>query len=149
MAAGYKPVRTVYKLNFSQTDHAGLEVTARGTTINGLRKFIHLGAELDGLDAEAMTPAELDKALPAMFEPFARVLVSWNVLDEDDKPVPATLDGLLDQEVGFVAEIIQAYVGAISQAPPPLPQNSGAGATPDPLEASIPMTSVKSSQPSS
>jgi hypothetical protein len=146
--AGYKPARTVYKLNFSQTEHAGLEVTARGTTINGLRRFIHLGAELDGLDPEAMTPAELDKKLPAMFEPFAKVLVSWNVLDEDDQPVPATLDGLLDQEVAFVAEIIQAYVSAISQAPPPLPPSTRGAATGDPVEASIPMTPVDENPPS-
>lgn len=136
---GFEYRRTVYKLKFADADLEGLEVIARGTTINGLLKLISVGAELDGLGEDA-TPAELREKLPAMFAPFAKVLVSWN-LEEDGKPVPATLEGLMDQEVPFVARIIESYVAGVSQAPPPLPGRSAAGATgPDPAESSIPMT---------
>jgi hypothetical protein len=144
---GFTYNRTLYKLKFADADLEGLEVTARGTTINGLLKFVNLGAELDGLDADHMDPAELSQKLPAMFSPFAKVLVSWNLEDEDGTPVPATLEGLMDQEVPFVARVIEAYVTGIAQAPPPLPKSSGDGATTD-LEASIPMIPAPENPPS-
>jgi hypothetical protein len=138
MSGGYRPKRTLYKLNFAETEHAGLEVLARATSVDGLLGFIDLGAELDGLDArlraatEAGDPAELaelKKKIRGVFAPFARVLQSWNVEDDDGAPVPATLDGLLSQELPFVGQIIEAYVGAMATAPPPLQSSSPSGAT--------------------
>ena len=138
MSGGYRPKRTTYKLNFSETEHAGLEVLARATSVDGLLGFIDLGASLDGLDGrlraatesgDAEQLAALKKKIRDTFEPFARVLVEWNVEDDDGTPVPATLDGLLSQELPFVGQIIEAYVGAIATAPPPLSPASSGGET--------------------
>jgi hypothetical protein len=64
-----------------------------------------------------------------MVSPFARKLVAWNLLDDDDEPVPASLDGLLSQDLDFVIRLITAYGTAMTQAPPPLPASSPSGAT--------------------
>lgn len=128
-AKGYKPQRRLYRLDFSETEHAGLEVTARGTSMAGLLQLMELAdeaGELAELDEKA------DKAVIAgkmreMFAPFARVIVSWNLLDDDDEPVPASLDGLLSQDPEFIGFVLSSYVQAISAAPPPLPGTSPSG----------------------
>jgi len=63
-----------------------------------------------------------------MVAPFARKLHSWNVLDDDGSPVPASLEGLLTMELDFVVAVITAYGQAMTQAPPPLPAGSPSGA---------------------
>lgn len=145
---GYKPPRTLYRLNFSQTEHAGLEVVAKGTSVNGLMELTDVGAELDDLDPDTMEPAELRKKLTEMFRPFAAVLHDWNVIGDDDEPVPANLHGLLEQEVPFIAMIIEAYVSALSQAPPPLPSSSpGAGISPEAAAALASQSASPGSSP--
>lgn len=145
---GYKPNRTMYKLDFSETELAGLEITARGSTVSGLMELAGLAGDLDGLDtATAGDMKELMEKLRKMFAPFARVLDSWNVEDDDGAPVPATLDGLLSQELPFVKEVIEAYVSELAAAPPPLPGSSGSGATSP--EASLGLAGASSSLPSS
>ena len=80
---GYKPKRTVYKLDFSATEYAGLEVAMRAGS---------LGALLDLQELSEQGTLTADEARQ-MFAGFAELLVSWNVEDEDDKPVPATYRG--------------------------------------------------------
>jgi hypothetical protein len=138
MSGGYRPKRTLYKLNFAETEHDGLEVLARATSVDGLLGFIDLGGALSGLDDELKTATEagdaeelaaLKERIRGVFAPFAKVLVSWNVEDDDGAPVPPTLDGLLSQELPFVGQIIEAYVSAMATAPPPLNSRSASGGT--------------------
>lgn len=147
-AQGYKPKRTLYTLDFSETEHAGLEVTARGTSMGGLLKLMDIADELDGLE-ELDSAADRQKIVAKMrelFAPFARVLVAWNVLDDDDQPVPASLDGLLSQEPEFVGFILSHYCSAMTQAPRPLPATSpSGGASPEELTA---MAALSQSLPS-
>jgi hypothetical protein len=74
---------------------------------------------------------------------FARVIVSWNVEDDDGQPVPPTVQTLLDQDFAFLMAIMNSWVTAMSQAPPPLPGTSGSGGTSP--EASIPGLAESSS----
>lgn len=122
---GYKPRRTLYRLTFEDPDFDGLEVTCKGASIERLMEIAALGDLLEAMDQENPDLQQLR----TMFAPFAAVLVSWNVVDDDEQPVPATLDGLLAQEVDFASEIMTGYVRAMTQAPPPLPGASTSGAS--------------------
>jgi hypothetical protein len=128
---GFKPKRTLYKLDFSDTELAGLEITARGASMGELIEVLE-GAdrigELQELDG-AQDAAKIADQLRELVAPFARKLTGWNLLDDDDNPVPASVDGLLTQELDFVVAVITAYGQAMTQAPPPLRAGSASGAT--------------------
>jgi hypothetical protein len=129
-AKGYKPVRQLYKIDFSETPHVGMEMVARGTSMSGLLKLMDIADEIDGLmelDMESTPKSEIAGKLRDLFAPFAKVIVSWNLIDDDDEPVPASLDGLMSQDPQFVGEILGYYTQAMTQAPPPLPAASPSG----------------------
>ena len=148
-AKGFKPKRTLYKLDFSGTELAGLEITARGSSMRELIEVLEGAdqiADLQELD-EKQDGAKVAGALREMVAPFARKLVAWNLLDDDDEPVPASIDGLLTQELDFVTAVITAYGQAMTQAPPPLRAGSPSGASsPEGLAA---MGALSASLPSS
>jgi hypothetical protein len=130
-AKGYKPKRTLYKLDFSETEHAGLEITARGTSMDGLLRLMEIADELDGIEElDSLADAgKIAEKMGELFAPFARVLVAWNVIDDDDRPVPANLEGLMSQEPEFVGFVLSKYCQAMTQAPPPLPASLPSGGT--------------------
>jgi hypothetical protein len=130
---GYKPKRTVYKLDFSETEYAGLEVAVRAGSIDDLLGLQELA------DQGALTAEEARQ----MFAGFAALLVSWNVEDDGDQPVPATYEGVASQEPDFIKAVVTAFFTNVAAAPPPLPGASNGGA--NPVEASIPMTASRSS----
>ena len=128
---GYRRQPTVYRLIFQE--YEGLEVMARSVSVEELLKITGL--------ANQMTSKPDNKQVEALFGFFAKRLVSWNLEDEDGKPVPATLKGLLGEELGFILNIVQAWVRAITGVSPPLLNGSSGGpAGRSPLEDSIPMT---------
>jgi hypothetical protein len=116
---GYKPPKTVYKLDFSETEHAGLEVAVRAGAIGDLLALQELA------DQDALTAAEARQ----MFSGFASLLVSWNVEDDDGRPVPPGYEGVAAQETGFIKAIITAFYENVAAAPPPLPGTSSSGTT--------------------
>ncbi|MFC5834659.1 hypothetical protein [Nonomuraea insulae] len=131
---GYKRPARVYKLVFNEDDDmAGLEVKARSMSTGGLLDM----APLLDLQLSASPTAEEMESIAELLERFAGVLVSWNLEDDDDEPVPATLEGLLDQDIDFVLRIILAWADAISGVPAPL-DGLSPGGEPS-LVASIPM----------
>lgn len=123
--AGFKPNRTVYKLDFAETEYAGLEVVTRAVTVDELRDILALTAGLDGKDPGAAPAKQADE----LFTRFAGVLVSWNVITDDDKPVPATREGLGTLEFPFIMSVIKTWIMEMSEAPGPLPGSSPSGAT--------------------
>ena len=126
---GFKPSRTLYRLDFAGTDLDGLEITARGSSMAELLAIMEgadQAAELQELDG-AKDAAVIAGRLREMVAPFARKLHAWNLLDDDDEPVPASLDGLLSQELEFVVSVITAYSTSMTQAPPPLRAGSASG----------------------
>lgn len=128
---GFEPQETLYKLTFEDPDMAGLEVTIREPSIDGL---LSLGA-IAGLDTKTVDAAKIRP----VFEAFASLLESWNV-ERKGKPVPATYEGIVSQTPGFIFKIIAATDKAVAGVDPTSLPGSGGGGTPDPVEASIPMT---------
>jgi hypothetical protein len=124
---GYQ--RKVYRLVFDDPEMDGLEVRAKSVSLGAMRK----AADSD------------DEFL--MMELFAKALVSWN-LEDDGEPVPATLEGLEDQDPEFVTAIITAWTGTISGVPDASPLGGGSDSGRRSLEASIPMETLSPSRAS-
>jgi hypothetical protein len=95
---GYRPKREPGKLDFSGTEHDGLEVAVRPLPTSVMLDLLAASARVGD-------PGMLHQ----VYATFAYALESWNVEDDDEQPVPADLDGLLSQEPGFVLALIKAW----------------------------------------
>ena len=134
---GYVPKRTLYKLNFAETEYAGLEVVARSASMAVLLAILELAEQV-----EESGPKEALAKLDELFGLFGTVLESWNVETEAGDPVPATKAGLLSQDPGFTLALILMWGREMTQAPPTSPTGSGDGAP------SAPPGLAEASQPS-
>lgn len=139
---GYRLQRKAYRLRFQGTDLDGLEATVRSLSTGQLLQ----------LEAARLARAEGGKgsegATREMVELLASELMEWNAEDEDSgEPIPATLDGLLSQDLDVAMAIIAAWQQAMNGVPAPLSETSSGG-EPSALEASIPMD-VPSGSPTS
>jgi len=125
---GYKRKAPVAVLLFD--DYEGLEVRAKAPAMGALLGLADLA---EAADADA-------RAARKLLEEFAGYLVSWTV-EDDDGPVPATLDGLLSLDTPFVLQVVKAWIDGLAGVDPTSPARSPAGG----IEAEIPMTLLQSS----
>jgi hypothetical protein len=130
---GFTPRSTIYTLLFEGTDYEGLEVRMRATKLGALFDAGDLLAIGDrvGIDV-APTAAEMGQ-ITSQFEDLADHLVSWNIEDEDGRPVPANLEGMKTQELPLIVRIVKAWQQAMGDVAPPLPNSSSSGRPPDAL----------------
>ena len=124
---GYKRDKPIYKLIFADDQFNGLEVVAKSLPLG---EFL----ELQKLQSHATEDPE---AAEKIMRKLGDVLISWNLEDDDDQPVPATYDGLASQDLPFVLAIFQAWQEAVAGVPNPSPAASNGGGTFQ--EQSIPM----------
>lgn len=115
---GYKPKFKVHDLAFGP-EFDGLEVSARGVSVG---EFLEISAGVT-----------LDRA----YELFAENLVSWNLEDADDTPIPAVRDEVLKLDRQLIDRIVDVWIAAIQKVPAPLEPSSPAGEPS--LVAQIPM----------
>ena len=140
---GFKRGGTVYKLVWPEgDDNHGMEARMRGLSVAELMQLGKLG-DLDLTGAGGQPTADAMAALDGILELFASKLVSWNLEDDDDQPVPTTLEGVRAQDLDFVMEMIDAWMTAAAGVAPPLSQNSTGGET-FPVE-SLPMEPLSGS----
>jgi hypothetical protein len=133
---GYKRAKKTFRLVFEDPSMEGLEVVATATSMANLLEIERLGTRLESsTDMPAEDAAEF-------FGRFVELLRSWNLEDDDDKPVPLTVDGLLAQDSDFVLAIIDAYKDAVTGIDDDLGKGSTSGASFP--EVSIPMTALPS-----
>jgi hypothetical protein len=137
---GYKREKKIYNLVFSDPEMNGLEVKTESASLGAYLKIVELAMRMQSSGAEDLDLAALDE----LFGRFASVLVSWNLEVEAvvngepvDQPVPATKDGLLDQDPDFVMAIINAWTSAVGDVGDGLGKGSTNGAKFP--EVSIPM----------
>lgn len=124
---GYKPKRTVYRLKFQDAEFDGLEVDATSLPVGELLQLIDIAVSLPrDADHKKLTPEQM-KMVRDLFEGFARALKRWNVEDDDDRPVPATVEGLYSQELTFVMQIIGAWMETIGSVNKDLGKASTSG----------------------
>jgi hypothetical protein len=138
---GYKREKTIYNLVFP--DMEGLEVKATSTSMGEFQRIAKLAVKLDE-NPDELSVDDID-ALDALFERFAKVLISWNLEDEDGTPVPATKEGLLDQDPVFVMTVVNVWLSTVSSVPASLGKDSNSTNTFP--EVSIPMEVASSASP--
>jgi hypothetical protein len=126
---GYRREPKIYKLVFADPDMEGLIVRAKSTSV---RQFLEIQAMADATEA-----SDGVKGMQTLFATFAGVLVSWNLEDENGQELPTTVDTLLEQEFGFVMQIVMAWIEAVAGVPDKLGKASTGGSPL--LEASLPM----------
>ena len=141
---GYKVKKTIFRLVF-EGKHEGLIVEALAPPLGFLEDAMKM-APLVGKSTDQMTEEDLE-LVTGVFSGFAEYLVSWNLEDDDDQPIPADLAGLKKQDMGFVMEIVQAWLENAGEVGAPLPQPSSSGRPS--LEGSLPMEPLSASPPSS
>ena len=127
---GFEAPETLYKLTWEDPAMAGLEVTVREPSIDGMMSM----TALDIPDAKKATVAQLRP----VFETFATLLDSWNV-ERKGVPVPATYEGIVSLAPAFVMKIVEAVGREFTRPDPTSPPPSDGGGTSSP-EHSIPMT---------
>lgn len=131
---GYKREGTVFRLKFSEPDMDGLQVDAKSLPLGKMLRVIELSGSVDATDTDAVRE---------LFGAFADALAGWNLEDENDNPVPATLEGLYEQDFDFVLKVVLAWVEAIAGVSAPLGNGSGSGA--QSLADSMPMEALSPS----
>jgi hypothetical protein len=136
---GFK--RKTYKLKWPEGHELhGLEVVTKGLSVE---KTFELASLAAGLAAENTTEEKVATA-NRLFAGFASRLVSWNLEDDDDTPVPATLEGVQDQDMQFMIGLVTTWIDAVSSVDTPLPGGSANGQSAAP-EASLPTESLSPS----
>lgn len=139
MGQGYK--RKTYKLKWPEGHELhGLEVVTKGLSVEATFEMATLAA---GLSGDSATEVKVETA-NMLFAGFADRLVSWNLEEDDGTPVPATLAGVQDQDMGFMIALISTWMDAVSSVDTPLPQGSKPGPSMAP-EASLPTESLSPS----
>jgi hypothetical protein len=140
-ARRFKREKKLYQLQFEADELDGFECIASGTT---LRRFI----EITALSEELKTPEGRTKEnVEKQFSLFAEYLVSWNLDDDDDVPIPCTFEGLQTQEFDLVMAIMAAWMQAIATVPDDLGKDSGSGET-YPEESRLQLASLSESRAS-
>ena len=130
---GYKPQKKVFRLRFEDEEYADLVIRVKSATMNDFM-------ELTKLDKD-----KPDDSLK-VFALFVRNIVSWNIEDDDDNPLPVTVESLLDLEPDFVNRLITTWMETTAGVSVPLGKPSNVGATAPTV--SIPMEPLSSSQAS-
>jgi hypothetical protein len=145
---GFKRKNKAYRLKFVDSDLDGLEIVMRSVSTGRILELQEMAtvtnaaiaAAQDGTDGgTSVDPAMVRK----MVEMVAGAMISWNLEDDDDVPVPITVEGLLDQEIDFLMQIVMAWTEAIAGVAAPLEPGSTSGV--NALEASLPMETLSSS----
>ena len=127
---GFEVEPTHYKLTFEPGHKLhGLHVTVGGLSIGEFQELTGLSetVKVDD-DGKPVDDGEALRALDKMIAMFGESLISWDATRKR-KPVPATLAGVKTLELGFVFQLIMAWISAISDVDIPLPSASASGAT--------------------
>lgn len=132
---GFKKQTTIFELAFADKAYEGLEVRAKSIPSGD---FLDLMEAATALDLTKQTFSESDlHAVKFLFDGFAKALISWNLEDEFGTAIPATLEGVRDQEFPFLMPIITAWMDAVAGVSADLGKESRSGVTSPDLQ--IPM----------
>ena len=123
-SSGFSLKKSSYKIVFADPndDLLGLEVTVREFTIGELRLLMRIHG---GISSEQ--PGMKTENALKVFDFFGRSLISWNIVDENDVPVPANTEGLDYLGLASVIKIINTWMEEVAQISTPLEHRSGSG----------------------
>lgn len=112
---GYKKVPTIYTLDEIPGEE-GLIVRIKSIKFGEVRKLMRL------------TDDQSDESLDQMFKMLTNSIVSWNLEDENDQPVPVSIESLEDQDMEFVMRIIECWMDRMTAPGLDLGKDSQSGA---------------------
>jgi hypothetical protein len=110
---GYRRVPTIHTLDDIEGE-PGLEVRVKSIPFGKVRRLLRL---LDDETSEVME--EISAQL-------GNALVSWNLEDEDG-PVPATLEAIEEQDFSLVMSVVNSWLSAITGVSDDLGKDSPSG----------------------
>lgn len=120
--------KKVYKLTWDEGHpYHGLEIRVKGLSFGDLTL-------MKGLAGKSQFSEE---DLEPILELFADKIVSWNYEDDNDVPVPVSLEAVRELDAGAVVAALLQWQEAVAAIGAPLKKDSPSGETS--LEASIPM----------
>lgn len=124
---GFRAEKKTITVRFAE-DHVlyGLEAVFRGLDIRTYLKI----TGMDGGEGEG---------IGASMERSAEALLSWNLEDEDGKPVEATVENYMSQEHDFVLAVSGAWFESLSGVPKASPLDANSPSTEKSPGESIPM----------
>jgi hypothetical protein len=132
--------RRIFLLEFEDESFSGLEVRMRSADLRTLVRMQDYARTNFAL-TEHMSEFDL------FCDELAGVMISWNLLDDQERPVPVTGPDLAKEEWPLLAAILNAWLRALTLVPRPLSQPSSDG---DRLAGlSIPMETLSPSPTSS
>lgn len=130
---GFVLDEALYKVGFSGTKLAGLEVSLREMSTRDVLTLSTI-AETFGGEGAASDPVKI----AGLLDEFAGFIASWNLQGPDGAPEPVSGDTLMRYPLGrFVMPLLSACVSAISGVSDDLGKDSPSG-EPSPV-ASLPM----------
>lgn len=115
---GYRKIPTIYTLKFDQ--YEGLEVRMKSMKIGKMRAVLNV-IEDDDLG----TPVLIDE----MVKVISEGLVSWNLEDEDGKPLEPVRSEVEELEFGMLNAILDKWLGELSGPDQELGKGSPSGVT--------------------
>ena len=120
---GFRIPKKTAQLVFLEKDFAGAEVRCKLEI--SLAAFFSYQR-----DAQAVQEVAGDTgAQEALFRRFGdEMLLTWNLEDDDDQPIPATGEGMLALTPRFALRMIEAWLASVGDVASPLggPSNNGA-----------------------
>lgn len=137
---GYKRKRKIFNLKFQDPEFAGLEVRVKSPTLG---RFIEV-ANLGDVNVASPTP----QVVNTMVSTLVDVIVSWNLEDDDDQPIPVTDAALRDLDPDFLGAVFEAWGEAVAEVPAPLADSSSSGRQLELPEVLLPVEILSSSQAS-
>lgn len=127
---GYK--RNIsYLLKFDDEDYEGLEVEMRSINV---KTALQLQSQLKNVEEGN------EEALKGGMKIFADHLVRWNLEDDRDNPIPATLESVYDLDLQFVVDLLASWMEVAAGVSNDLGKASTSGETS--AEESIPMETL-------
>lgn len=136
---GFKIDDDQYRLTFGDgTRLNGAHIVIGGLTLGELRLMERSGGT-------EITPAEAEARIEKQQQIVASRLIEWD-LEDRDGPLPMTVDGLNRLGLAHWAELVQAWLTALTSVPDAVGKASSDGTSP--LEVSIPMETLPTSHAS-
>lgn len=111
---GYRRVPVIHTLDEIEGEE-GLVVRVKSISFGKVRRLLKLMDD-DTADVMDEISAQLVEAL-----------VSWNLEDEDEQPVPATAEGIEGQDFGLVMAIVNTWLSKITGVDDDLGKGSPSG----------------------
>lgn len=117
----FRRERKLYQLTFEAEELDGFECIMAGVSLD---KFVEITALAAVLETEE---GRTRKNIEAQFTTLAACLESWNLDDDDGKPIPCDYEGLRIQDFDFVMAIMLGWMGAIASVPKASSETSPSG----------------------